>query len=252
MKRKPLSTLLFVLGGFMAAGVTLAATEPFADIRKVLEARYPEVKVVDIKPTPITGLYEIYTGDAIVYSNDSGGYLVAGPLMDTRTRVNLTTESLDLRNAVDFSSLPLDKAIKTVKGNGSRMMAVFADPDCPYCKRLEQELVSVDNVTVYTFLYPLEDLHPGAEVRARALWCSEDRSQAWTKWIVDGKEPAVAPADCKQDPIEATRALGLKLGVNSTPTMIFANGRRNSGALPADQLEKRLDAKKPDAHSPGS
>jgi thiol:disulfide interchange protein DsbC len=242
---------MVLLAGAVATHVALAA-DSFAELRKVIQARYPEVKVVDIKPTPITGLYEIYTGDAIVYSNDSGGYLVAGPLVDTRTRENLTAASLDTRNAVDFSTLPLDKAIKTVKGNGARKMAVFADPDCPYCKKLEHELVSVDNITVYTFLYPLEELHPDAKARARAIWCSSDRSQAWTKWIVDGKEPAAAPATCKQDPLSEMRALGVKLRVNSTPTLIFADGRRTSGALEAAQLEKRLDAKKPDASSPGS
>ena len=235
MKLKALSFLLFGIGSAVAA-------EPYAEIRKALEARYPEVKVVDIKPSEVTGLYEIYTGDAIVYSNDSGRYLIAGPMVDTRTRQNITAEHLDIRNAVDFGTLPFDKAIKTVRGDGSRKLAVFADPDCPYCKQLERELASVDNVTIYTFLYPLAELHPDAQARARAIWCSQNRSQAWTAWMVDGKEAAAPGDQCKGDPITDLRALGLKLKINSTPTLVFENGRRSSGALPAAQVETRLRA----------
>jgi thiol:disulfide interchange protein DsbC len=254
MKRKHLSSWLLMLAGTVTAAVSLAAAsaDPYAGIRKTLKEHYPEVEIVDIKPSPLNGLYEIYTGDAIVYANDSGSYLIAGPLVETRTRANLTAESLDMRNAIDFSTLPIEKAIKTVKGNGSRKMAVFADPDCPYCKKLEHELVSVDNVTVYTFLYPLEELHPDAKARAHAIWCSADRSEAWNSWIVNAKDPSPAPASCKQDVLEENRALGVKLRVNSTPTIIFANGRRTSGVVPAADIERRLDAKNTTKQTPRS
>jgi thiol:disulfide interchange protein DsbC len=250
MKRTPISSLLILLWGVVLANVAAAAE--METIKKVLAVRYPEVTVVDVRPSEITGLYEIYTGDAIVYANDNADFLIAGPMVDTRNRQNISADHLDQRNAIDFSTLPFDKAIKTVKGNGSRKVAVFADPDCPYCKHLEKELASVNNVTIYTFLYPLSELHPDAQARARAIWCSKDRSKAWTEWMASGRDVSAPGDQCKADPIADLRALGIKLRINSTPTLVFSNGQRTSGALPAAQLESRLEGKKPDSRVPGS
>jgi thiol:disulfide interchange protein DsbC len=140
---------------------------------------------------------------------------------------------------IDFSTLPLDQAIKVVKGNGNRKIAVFSDPDCPYCKRLEKdELSKIDNVTIYTFLYPLEQLHPDAGRKARAIWCAPDRNKAWENWILNGQLPNGA-TEC-ETPLDKVAALGRKLGVNSTPTIFLPNGKRVQGALPAEELEKAI------------
>lgn len=245
MRTIRLTGWLFAVTSVFAATVGLAASSSGAQVpaglRKTLEERYPEVKIVDVRPAPIAGMYEIFTASGIIYADSTGDHLLGGPLIDTRDRRNLTAERLDERNAIDFSALPLDLAIKTVKGDGHRQMAVFADPDCPFCKKLEQALKSVDNVTVYTFLFPIPDLHPGAVVKARKIWCSEDRATTWTQWMREGA-PITAEGDCKSIPLDELHALGEKLHVAGTPTIFFASGRRVGESLTTERIEQLLNS----------
>lgn len=223
------------------SGIAATTADPSADIKKTLEARYPQVKVLDVAPSPVAGLYEVFTGDTIVYASAKGDFLLGGPLMSTSDKRNVTAERLDERNSIDFASLPLDLAIKTVKGNGRRTLAVFADPDCPFCKELEHSIAAFDDVTIYTFLFPLTSVHPDAAAKARTIWCAPDRSQAWTQWMLDGTKPPEASASCKDDPIAALQQLGTKLRVASTPVVFFSDGRRVGGSMTAEQLKKRWD-----------
>jgi thiol:disulfide interchange protein DsbC len=212
-----------------------------ATLKQTLQQRFPDIKILEVQPTPAAGLFEVYTGDSIVYATATGDHLILGSMMDTRTKRNLTAQSMDVHNSIDFSSLPTAQAIKVVKGNGKRQLAVFADPDCPYCKKLEQELASVSDITVYTYLYPLANLHPDAPKKAHAIWCSANRSATWTHWMVS-EEPAKPQANCNEDPLKNLLALGEKLHINSTPTLFLANGKRVSGMLTAAELEKALAA----------
>jgi thiol:disulfide interchange protein DsbC len=141
---------------------------------------------------------------------------------------------------VKWDSLPLGNALKTVKGNGARKLVVFSDVDCPYCRKFEAELTKVDNITVYTFLYPIEGLHPKAVQASKQIWCAPDRNKAWDDYITRGSVPNNA-GTCA-NPVDATIALGNKLKVSGTPTLIFANGQRVPGMVPAAQLEKLLAA----------
>ena len=214
-----------------------------AQIAKTLHDRYPEVSIVDVKPGPLPWLYEVYTGSAIVYTDATGDHLFAGQLIDTKTRRSLTNERVEARNTVDFSTLPLNVALKEVKGDGRRVMAVFADPDCPFCQKLEKALATVDNVTVYTFLYPIPELHPGALKKTRQIWCSEDRVKTWTTWMRTGSLTATAE-NCNLDTLTELRELGDKIKVAGTPTIIFPSGKRLSRALTADEINALLDSEK--------
>ena len=139
----------------------------------------------------------------------------------------------------DFSALPFDKAIVKVKGDGSRKLAVFSDPDCPYCKQLEQELAGVTNVTVYTFLFPLAELHPDASRKARLIWCAPDKIKAWDELMLDGKEPPAAAPDCEA-PLGGIADVARKLWINGTPGMVTESGRIVPGVLPRTQIESLL------------
>jgi thiol:disulfide interchange protein DsbC len=235
--------LIAAAGAALVANLCIAAEGVPAQLSKTLHDRYPEVPIVDVKPGPMAGLYEVYTGTAIVYSDASGDHLFAGDVIDTKTRNSLTAERLEARNTIDFSTLPLDMAIKEVRGDGKRVMAVFADPDCPFCQKLEKALATVDNVTVYTFLYPLPQLHPGAPKKARKIWCSDDRPKTWTTWMREGSLTAEGE-DCNLQTLDQTRELGEKLKVNATPTLFFPSGRRLSRALTTDEINRFLDAEK--------
>ncbi len=225
-----------VCGTSLAAGDDVPP-EVAAKIRATLHERIPELQVESIHKSPLPSLYEVNTGSELVYTND-GVLLFAGRIVDSKSRADLTQARWDELNAIDFNTLPLDLAIKTVRGDGSRKVAVFADPLCPYCRQLEQEMQGVTNVTVYTFLFPLETIHPGASVKAVDIWCSKDRGSAWSKWMLQKTDPG--DTRCTGAPIDKLQALGNKLHIDSTPTLFTADGKRTRGAIKHNEIEQLL------------
>lgn len=223
--------------------LSVMASADEATIRDAMKSAYPQFKLKSVTQTPFKGLYELFMEDGqILYTDDSLSFIIVeGKLVDPRTRQNLTEMRLMELNKVDFNSLPLDKAIKIVKGNGSRKLVVFSDPDCPYCARLEQDgLKNATDVTVYIMLFPLEGLHPDAAKKAKAIWCSPDKPKAWQDWMLDKKLPQNA-GDC-DTPLKSVAEVAQRLGVNSTPTLIFADGMKVPGAVPAAELENLLNS----------
>lgn len=223
----------------LISSVTLAGE---SDIRKAIESAYPGVKISHIAKSPINGIFEVSTdgpqGPLVVYSDNMGEHLLIGDLLNIKNKRNLTRERMDKLTEVNWDSLPLHNAIKVVKGDGSRKLAVFSDPDCPYCKKAEVELNKLDNVTVYNFAYPLP-MHPDAGRKAILVWCSKDRAKAWQDLMLRGIVPT-GKADCK-NPIEDNLALGEKLRIDGTPAMIFPNGKRIPGYVDATRLEAMLN-----------
>ncbi|HEY0907593.1 MAG TPA: DsbC family protein [Methylophilus sp.] len=221
---------------------SLTALADEATLKKTIEAAYPKFKVDSVVKTPYAGLYEVFMGGQIIYTDDKFSFLIAeGRLVDPKTKKDLTGERLDELTKIDFKTLPLEQAIKVVKGNGSRKLVVFSDVDCPFCKRLEQkELSNINDVTIYTFLYPIEQLHPDAANKSRSIWCASNRVKAWNDWIFNGVLPSAA-AKCEV-PLEKVGELARKVGVNSTPTMFFEDGKRMLGAQPYQEIEKGLQA----------
>jgi thiol:disulfide interchange protein DsbC len=215
-----------------------AQPEVTAPLRQNIESRFPGAHVYDVQPSPIPGLYEVFMGDQIVYADASGDHVIIGSMVDTQTKQNLTEARLNDHGKIDFKTLPLNQAIKVVKGNGNRVFAVFSDPDCPFCQQLEKTLLSVNDVTMYVFLFPIAALHPQAPSKAHAIWCAPDRVKAWSDWMHEKRLPATRT--CSGDPIDALQKLGDTLHINSTPTLFFADGHRVAGALPVPELEKEL------------
>lgn len=221
--------------------------EPHADldaIRAKLEQRFPEVPVRAIHTSStLPGLLEVVTDTTVAYVDATGDHLFVGRVMHTETKRDLSSEAWDRYNAIDIASLPLDRAIKTVRGDGSRFLAVFSDPDCPYCKQLENELEEIENATIYTFLFPVETNHPGAVERAKRIWCADNPNAAWRDWMLFGREPGSAV--CADSPVDDNVALGQHLRISSTPTLFFANGSRLSRNAAAKELERVLSIAKP-------
>ena len=226
--------------------LTLLASAAYADeasLRKAIESAYPKMSVESVVKTPYAGLYEVYMNGQIVYTDEKFSFLIVdGRVVDPKSKKDMTSERLNELNKIDFASLPLDLAVKVVKGNGSRKMAVFSDPDCPFCKRLEQnELVDLTDVTIYTFLLPLDQLHPDAANKAKQIWCSPDRAKAWQDWVMQGTLPK--KTNTCDVPLDKIAAVAKKYAVSSTPTIFFADGKRMTGAYPAAEIEKALGKK---------
>ncbi len=226
----------------LAATLMMAASAQASEtvIRKALLQQFPSAQISSIKKTPYSGLFEVYLDGQLLYADSKAQYIFTGDVIDLKNRSNLTQARLNQLQAVNWNTLPLKNALKTVKGNGSRKLAVFSDVDCPYCRKFEEELTKVDNITVYTFLYPIEGLHPKAVQISKQIWCAPDRNKAWddytTKEIVPKNDGQCA------NPVDETIALGARLKISGTPTIIFANGQRVPGMVPAAQLERLLGA----------
>lgn len=210
-----------------------------ASLKKAVQATFPGEKIESLKKTPYLGLYEVVVGGELFYTDDKLSYLFFGHVVDPQTKQSLTSERLQqIKDArrIDIGSLPLELAIKEVKGNGKRKLVVFSDPNCPYCKRLEKELGNVSDVTVYTLLYPVLN---GSVPTATSIWCSPDRLKAWENFMLKGIAPTGKDCDA---PIDKLLQAGQKNGISGTPTLIFANGSVAPGMIPAETIEKRLNA----------
>lgn len=209
------------------------------DVEKRLKEQYPATKITSVRESPVKGVYEVVMGRNVAYTDESGRYMLFGHLYDMQEQKDLTAQRLDEINRIDVSALPLGDAIKTVKGDGSRTLYVFSDPDCPFCQRLERETMpKLDNVTIYTFLYPLEGLHPDAKRKAETIWCAKDRAKAWGDFMTSGKLPG-GSNKC-DNPVDRNIRLGSSLGINGTPTIIMSDGAMVPGFVPASELERRL------------
>jgi thiol:disulfide interchange protein DsbC len=212
-------------------------------IRQSLQKNYPQIAVDSVAPTPLPGIYEVLANGQLIYTDAKAAYLfVNGSLIDTAKQINLTQERFNQLTAIRFDQLPLNLAFKKVKGAGTRKLAVFSDPDCPFCKRIEPELAKLDNVTIYMFLYPIAALHPEAVERSKRVWCSPNKAKAWDDLMLRNVVPAADPT-CG-NPIDKLAEFGDKHRINGTPTLIFADGQRVAGAMTAEQMEQRLAAAK--------
>jgi thiol:disulfide interchange protein DsbC len=237
-----LKTKLAVLlaTGLLASCVEAQNTE--ATIKKALEPRLGGAKIEAIRETPYGGLYEVRVAGDILYTDKKGEYLFIGHVYDTKTSTNLTRARVDEINKIKFTDLPFEMALKQVKGNGKRQIAVFEDPNCGYCKRLRQTtLKEIDNVTIYTFMYNI--LSEDSFVKSKNIWCAPDRVKAWDDWMINGKLPPTAPAAC-ETPNDQIVALGQKLKIQGTPAIFFTDGSRIPGAIDLKGLEAKLQSLK--------
>jgi thiol:disulfide interchange protein DsbC len=237
-----------------AAVVALAQTQtqarkpaPAADdlakvdiaLRRAIAERLPQFPPVDeVRPTPIPGLYELRFGTDIRYTDAKGEYLIEGDLVDLKTRRSLTQARVDKLTAVDFSALPLADAMVTKRGNGSRRLAVFEDPNCGYCKQFERGLADIKDVTIYTFLIPI--LGPASQERAKAIWCSKDAYATWQDWMLRSVPPPKLEGPCDDGALTRNLAFARKHQINGTPALVFQDGTRIPGAIGPDQIEDRL------------
>jgi thiol:disulfide interchange protein DsbC len=231
-----------VLAGGLAVSAVSWAGEVENRLRATLLERLPGARIESISKLPKLDLYEVVmAGLRIVYVDPNGDFALFGNLVDLKSRTNLTERRQQELSVVDFARLPLDKAIVKVKGNGSRRLAIFTDPDCPFCQRLEAELAKVTDVTVYIFLLPIPQLHPDAARKARAVWCAHNPVKAWDELMLERKEPPVAADGCT-DPIAAIAKLADQLNITGTPGLVFGSGRLVPGAINAQQIEQYLQA----------
>lgn len=231
-------TLIFALTAALL-GPAAAQVDPAAKVAEQVKANYPRTNFKAVRKAEIAGLYEVVMGDSIAYTDETARYFLFGHLFDMKEQVDLTAQRRTASIRIEFPVNFLHNALVMVKGDGLRRVAVFSDPDCPYCRQIEGELARLNNVTIYTFLYPIGSLHPDARAKAISVWCAPNRSQAWSDLMLAGKSPK--PADCPH-PIDHNQTLGAQLGIVGTPTLIAEDGRVHAGLAPAEKIAQWLNA----------
>ncbi len=233
--------LSILLAALVAASSHAGDTS--ADVAKAvaetLKQRYPATRIDQVLPSPLPGIYELVMGRNVAFSDAEGRYFLFGHLYDMQSQRDLTAERKESLARVDWSALPLENSIRFVSGKGERVLAVFSDPDCPFCKKVEAELARLENATVYLFPFPIQSLHPNAVASSTAIWCSKDRARAWREALAGGK--VAGKGDC-ENPVAANVALADRLGINGTPTLIARDGRMLPGAASAERISAWLDA----------
>jgi thiol:disulfide interchange protein DsbC len=202
-------------------------------VKRGVEARFPGTKVNSVAKTPYSGLYEVVVGDTIFYADEKVNFVFRGEIIDARSQKNFTEERQQKLSAIKFEDLPLEIAIKQVRGSGKRVVAIFSDPYCPYCKSLDRALMREDDITIYTFLFPI--IRPESADKSRAIWCAPDRAKAYYDFMLNGRDVAIA-GNCSA-PVDKWLALGQKFGVRATPTSFATNGQRILGSRPEELVK---------------
>ena len=204
-----------------------------ADIQKKLGGN---AKVRSVSSSPVSGLYEVLVGNDIFYTDASGKYLIQGEIIELASGKNITEQRQADLNRIKWSDLNQANAFKTVRGNGTRQLAIFSDPNCGYCKRLEKSLQQLDNVTIYTYLIPI--LSADSVQKSKQIWCSNDANKAYTEWMINGNAPS-GKSDCS-NPLDKNLSFAKSYGITGTPTIFFTDGSRFPGAVQISDIEKKF------------
>ncbi len=212
-------------------GLSDATTE---SVKKLFSERFGNMPVQEVRYAPF-GLFEVQIGNSLVYTDQGVNYVLDGHLIDAKTRRDVTEERLQELARINFDALPTELAIKQVRGDGSREIALFEDPNCGYCKQLRRNMEGIDNLTVYTYMLPI--LSDDSTEKVKNVWCSDDPSATWDAWMIKGKVPEKKSCEA---PLDALVQLGRDLQVQGTPAIFFSDGSRVPGAISKAELEKRL------------
>lgn len=222
------------------AAADKARDQDLGAFRQRFSEANPGTKVDAVSTTAVPGIYEVVSGRNVAYVESSGRYAFIGHLFDMREGRDVTEDRLAEIDRIDPRILPRDLAIRHVRGKGSKTLYVFADPQCGFCKQLEQTLQGLDDVTVYTYM--LSILGPESRRLADAITCSAKPDQAWADWMLRGQRPVAAPEGCDTSAVDTVGKLARDLGVDGTPTMVAGDGRKATGAKDVASLKTWIAA----------
>ena len=223
----------------LLAGTANAQSEQ--QVRTELQKKIgANAKIKSVSPSPIPGVFEVLVGNDVFYTDANSKYLIQGEIIEIATGKNITEQKQADLNRIKWSELNPSNALKAVRGNGSRQLAIFSDPNCGYCKRLEKSLQQLDNVTIYTYLIPI--LSPDSAQKSKQIWCSADPQKTYIDWMINGIAPS-GKSECST-PLDKNMAFAKTYGITGTPTIFFTDGSRFPGAVQITDIEKKFNSLK--------
>ncbi|HLG53013.1 MAG TPA: DsbC family protein [Steroidobacteraceae bacterium] len=240
--KHPIRMLRSVAAIALLLALPAASTEPAAkpDARAEI-ARRLDVKLEDIQPSPIAGLYEVRSGTEVGYVSLDGRFYVDGDIFEMESRDNLTEHR---RKAGRLSLLArvsdADAIVFAPSGAIRHTLTVFTDVDCTYCRRMHLEMAELNRLGIrirYLF-YPRSGPDTDSWRKAESVWCSADRRDALTR----AKRGEAIKAQSCEAPIAEQYALGREMGIRGTPGIITDQGEYVAGYMPAAQLAEYLSA----------
>ncbi|MBJ6724278.1 DsbC family protein [Geomesophilobacter sediminis] len=220
------------------------------EVKDIFKGIDPQLSVESVAPSPSRGLYQVtLKKDAqiqVVYLDFSKNFLVGGPLVDLRTRRNVTSEAVEDAAVIDPAEIPLERALVMGNPSGKKVLYLFSDPECPYCAVLHRTLTELiqeePELKVYLLLVPLE-IHPDALWKTESILCSAksrmDSALTMLQKSYDQKE--VPKLECAAGVGAQMKQLGAKLGIAVTPTLALANGKVLRGARGKEEIRKLLN-----------
>lgn len=207
-------------------------------IKKTLSNFMPEGKVESIKPSEVSGLYEVKLGGNIFYVSEDGKYLLQGNLYDTAAKKNLTESKMAGVRISALDKIGVANMIVFKPETSKHQVSVFTDIDCGYCRKLHSEMdkYMAEGITIRYLFFPRAGKGSDSYKKAVSVWCADDKNKALT---MAKKGEAVASKTCA-NPIDEHMKLGEEFGMNGTPMIITEKGNVLPGYVPAQQLAKIL------------
>lgn len=210
-----------------------------AAIRQAFQSKIPEVTVESVSRSPMQGLYEVIANGQIFYTDDKVNFIFRGTLFDARgAELRNVTMARNAELVARLLAKSTDNAIKRVRGNGKRVLYTFEDPNCGYCRQQQKELLKLNDITIYTFLWPI--LSPDSLEKSKSVWCAKDRAKAWDDLMSRGVAPQ-NDGKC-ETPLEKNMELARRFGAQGTPALYLADGRMLGGYVPAEKIEEAFKA----------
>jgi len=231
-----LITLLIIFSPLFFENVFALTNEEAINILK--ELVQTEFKILEIKEAPLESFWEVVVEarqeKVIFYIHKNLRYIFQGQVLDRQIKRNLTLDRIKDFRKVNPSSLSLENAIPM--GEGKRKLYVFTDPQCHFCFQLHEELKQIKDLRAFFFLYPLT---PASYEKAKSIWCSQDKVRALEE-TYQGK--VLRPPSCDTSPIDKNMEFGKRLLIDSTPTLLFQNGKMVEGFASPNTLENLLNS----------